>query len=93
MQATGCMVIRNAGGRANASAVNDILVLDGLMGVTDIAIVHHTGLSSTRRILLRMPRQDVANGAAERDRLRTDVLERREHPGNAERETSVESGS
>ena len=38
------MVIRNAGGRANASVVNDILVLDSLMGITDVVIAHHTGL-------------------------------------------------
>ena len=49
------MVIRNAGGRANASAVNDILVLDGLMGITDIVVAHHTGLSSPLRVLLGMP--------------------------------------
>ena len=38
------MVIRNAGGRANQSVVNDILVLDSLMGVTDVVVAHHTGL-------------------------------------------------
>lgn len=37
------MVIRNSGGRANQSVVNDILVLDSLMGITDVVVVHHTG--------------------------------------------------
>ena len=40
----GCPVIRNAGGRANQSVVNDILVLDTLLGVTDVVVAHHTGL-------------------------------------------------
>ena len=39
------MVVRNAGGRANQSVVNDILVLDSLMGITDIVVAHHTGQS------------------------------------------------
>lgn len=34
----------------------------------------------------------VANGTIERDRLRTDALEGREDPGNAEREASLEPG-
>jgi hypothetical protein len=48
------MVIRNAGGRANAAVVNDILVLDGLMGITDIVVAHHTGLSYSLHISLGM---------------------------------------
>ena len=42
------MVIRNAGGRANQLVVNDILVLDSLMGITDVVVTHHTGLSIPR---------------------------------------------
>jgi hypothetical protein len=56
------MVIRNAGGRANASAVNDILVLDGLMGITDIVVVHHTGLSSPLGVLLGIPGPELLTG-------------------------------
>ena len=48
---TGCMVIRNAGGRANQSVVNDILVLDSLMGITDVVVAHHTGLSGLSSFL------------------------------------------
>ena len=48
------MVVRNAGGRANQSAVNDILVLDSLMGITDVVVVHHTGLSSSLHVVPRI---------------------------------------
>jgi hypothetical protein len=90
---TGCMVVRNAGGRANASVVNDILVLDSLMGITDIVVAHHTGLSSSFYVLPGTTAQELADGAIVRARLRNDTHDRRENPGNTERETSRESGN
>lgn len=35
----------NAGGRVNAGMLNNIEVLDGLVGVHSVVVAHHTGES------------------------------------------------
>jgi hypothetical protein len=87
------MVVRNAGGRANQSVVNDILVLDSLMGITDIVVVHHTGLWSSLHVLPPKTAQCPANSMVVRFRLRNDAHDRRPYPQYVERETSHEPGN
>jgi hypothetical protein len=64
---TGCVVIRNAGGRANQSVVNDILLLDSLRGITDVVITHHTGQSNI------LPRSMRETSLTVNDRLWNDT--------------------
>ena len=84
---TGCMVIRNAGGRANQSVVNGILVLDSLMGITDIVVAHHTGLSKLASRFRHKTSLTV------NDRLRNDTFHRCPDPRHAEEETPCEPGN
>ena len=38
------ITVRNAGGRTEF-AIRDLLVLDTLAGLTDVLVLHHTGMS------------------------------------------------